>query len=236
MCGESEVDLMVAILGQSESRRVRRQLSETVVERCRERPERLVAWLSDPRWFVVRTVVHLLGAIGGEKVGALLAGVVSHPEPPVRYALVAALSHVPHHVARPLLLQLLTYDDTRTFCSALQVLGGRRDPGVATALMALMVRSDFERRPGPERRAVYQAIADTGSDAIAADLEAELYRGNWMSLARDEHRLAVARTLARIGTPACLQVLARGASSKHTSVRRVCEEARSGASPREEAA
>ena len=235
-CGESDIDLMVSALGQCESRRVRRLLSETLVQRCKARPERLASWLSDPRWFVVRTVVHLLAAIGGDQIGGLLAGLTSHPEPAVRYALTAALAHVPYTQARSMLLELLAYDDTRTFCSALQVLGTRRDPGVATALVQILQRSDFERRPGAERRAVFHALASTGTDAVAADLEAELYRGNWMSIASDDHRLAVARCLARIGTPACLQALHRGATSKRASVRRACDIARSGPISREEEA
>ena len=42
-----------------------------------------------------------------------------------------------------------------------------RDAGIAAALVALLQRSDFERRPGPERRAVYQALTATVFGLVA---------------------------------------------------------------------
>src|SRR5262249_49624376 len=109
--GDPGLDLMIGVLGQSTVRRNRRMLSDAVVARCRDNPERLAPFLADPRWHVVRNVVHMLGAIGGEPTLGLLESVLHHPEPRVRHAVIGALSQVEARAARPMLLSMLTDPD-----------------------------------------------------------------------------------------------------------------------------
>jgi len=61
-----------------------------------------------------------------------------------------------------------------------------------------------------------------------AELEAELYKGNWLSRNQETHRLAIARVIGRIGTPQARLVLERGAQSKRVLVRKACEDALGG--------
>src|SRR5439155_1709078 len=143
---EHQVPVTTTVLAHSESRRNRRILSEAVIKQCRDNPERLAPWLADPRWFVVRNIVHMLGSIGGEGVVGLLESVLRHPEPRVRYAVVASLSQAPARAARPLLLAMLEQADTRTFCSVLQVLAGEPDPALVRRMYQLMQDPEFEKR------------------------------------------------------------------------------------------
>lgn len=231
--GELEVDVLVGVLAQSEYRRTRRLLSEAVVRSCRDNPERLAPWLADPRWQVVRNVVHMLGMIGGPAVVPLLETVAQHPEPRVRYAVVASLGESPPGQSRELLIGMLEGADSRTFCSVMQQLGRERDPELARRLFAMMLEPEFERRPGPDKRAVYHALGITSTDEIVPELEAELNRGGWFALQLDEHRIAIARCLARIGTLDSMRALERGAQSKRAAVRKACEEALLGWAPHE---
>jgi len=126
---------------------------------------------------------------------------------------------------------MLAEADTRTFCSVLQVLAGERDPDLAARMMSLLRHPEFERRAGAEKRAIYQALAASGDDAVVPDLESELHRGNWFSAGREPHRHAVARCLARIGTRHAIEALERGTQSRRGPVRKVCEEALLGWTP-----
>jgi len=231
--GDIEIDILVGTLAQCELRRTRRVLVDAITVRCRDNPDRLAPWLADPRWFVVRNVAHMLGSIGGAQVAGLLQSVIRHPEPRVRYAVVASLSQLPSHVARPLLLGMIEHADTRTFCSALHALSIEPDAGLARLMFQLMQRPDFEKRPGAEKRAVYQAIATMAGDELVPELEGELIGGNWFSLGRDEHHRAIARCLARIGTLESMEALKRGTQSRRPLVRRACEEALLGWAPHE---
>ena len=50
------------------------------VLRFEQIPERLAPWISDPRWFVVRNVVQILGSIGGPGVVGLLRSASRHSD------------------------------------------------------------------------------------------------------------------------------------------------------------
>ncbi len=231
--GDTEVDLLVAVIGQSGYRRTRRVLSEAVARRCRDNPERLAPWLADPRVVVVRNVVNILGGIGSEAAVPLLETVARHPDPQVGYAVVAALMRAPLSLTRHVMIELLEGSDTRMFCSVLHQLGREREPATARRIFEFIRRDDFERRPAPEKRAAYLALAQTAGDELIPELEDEMMRGNWLSLQHEDHRTAVARCLARIGTTESMLALERGTHSKRGAVRRACEEALLGWAPSE---
>ncbi|HVP14507.1 MAG TPA: HEAT repeat domain-containing protein [Terriglobales bacterium] len=227
--GEPAVDWLNLALGESQQRRTRRVLAEGIAQLCKDDPERLAPWLSDPRWYVVRNIVHILGWIGGDRTLPLLETAMRHPEPRVRQEVIAALGQANPGQARPLLLGMLPAADPRTFCSVLHQLSVARDPDTAETLMRWVQDADFEQRPLDVRRALYAALASVGGDEIVPHLEQELHKGNWFSRYQEAHRQAVARCLARIGTPSARAVLERGARSKRTPVRKACVDALAGA-------
>ena len=226
--GEAAVDLLNLVLGESKVRRTRRLLAEAVTGLCRDNPERLAPWLADPRWYVVRNIIHILGWIGGPQIVSLLQTAARHPEPKVRHEVVSALGQIDLKLARPLLIKMLEGADTRLFSLVLHQLSSRRDPATARLLLGYLQDPKFDQRPIEEKRAVYSALSATGNDDILPDLEAELLKGNWFTRNQETHRLAIARCIARLGTPAAKTMLERGAQSKRGAVRHACEEALAG--------
>jgi HEAT repeat protein len=224
--GEPALDWIGLVLAESQQRRVRRVLAEAVTELCRDHPERIAPWLADRRWEVVRNAVQILGWIGGDAIAGMLEAPMRHPEPRVRREVVAALGQVSAPVARPLLLEMLNEGDSRLFASILHQLAASRDADVARVLAGYLRDPKFEQRSGEERRAVYAALAGAGTDDILPDLEAELVKGGaWPFTGDDEHRFAVARCIARLGTVRAIEALQRGAASRRPSVRQACVEA-----------
>lgn len=231
--GALAVDWLNLALAESQQRRTRRALAEAIAELCRDDPERLAPWLADPRWYVVRNIVHILGWIGGERTIGLLETAMRHPEPRVRQEVIAALGQAAPEQARPLLLDALDGADARTFCSVLHQLSVARDERTARVLAGHLLDPLFEQRPLEVRRAIYSALAATGGDEVVPELEQELHRGNWFSRYQEAHRQAVARCIARIGTPLARAVLERGARSKRAPVRKACADALTGADDHE---
>jgi len=226
--GEQGVEWLMQVLAESQQRRNRRLLAETLAEMCRSNPERLAPWLTDRRWYVVRNVVHILGWIGGPAIIGLLQTASRHPEQRVRVEVIAALGNVDVKSARPVLIRLLDRADTRTFCAVLHQLSADRNAATARLLLGYLQNPDFDERPLEERRAVYSSLGAAGGDDIVADLEAELLKGNWFSRNAETHRQSVARCIARIGTPQARAVLERGLLSRRPPVRKACEEALGG--------
>jgi hypothetical protein len=100
-----------------------------------------------------------------------------------------------------------------------------RDPRTSAVLIRHLLDPAFEQRPLEVRRAIYSALAATGGDEIMPELEEELHKGNWFSRYQEAHRQAVARCVARIGTPLAQAVLERGGRSKRAPVRKACLDA-----------
>jgi HEAT repeat protein len=231
--GPPSVDWLNLALAESQQRRTRRTLAEAIAALCRDDPERLAPWLADPRWYVVRNIVHILGWIGGERTLGLLATAMRHPEPRVRQEVIAALGQADPAAARPLLMGMLDGADARAYCSVLHQLAVARDPGVAAVLVRHLLDPAFEQKPLEIKRALYSALGATGGDEVLNDLELEIHKGNWFSRSQEAHRQAIARCVARIGTPQALALLERGARSKRAPVRKACLDALAGVTPDE---
>lgn len=231
--GDPGLDWLNLLLAESQNRRNRRLFAEAIAHLCRDNPERLAPFMSDPRWFVVRNVVHILGWIGGNAIIPMLQGAIRHSDPRVRQEVVTALGQVDPRLARPLLLRMLDGADTRMLSAVLHQLSANRDPGVARLLLSYLQAENFDERPLEEKRAIYSALSAIGGDEVVPELEAEVHRGNWFSRNQEVHRQAVARVIARIGTPLARKTLERGLQSKRAPVRKACEDALTGAIQRE---
>jgi len=226
--GAPGVDVLNLVLAESQNRNIRRQLAEAIAERCRNNPERLAPWIADPRWFVVRNVVHILGWIGTPQIVGLLQAALRNPDPRVKHEVVAALGQVDPRLARPLLLRVLDGADTRMLVAALHQLSATRDTGVARVVTRMMQAENFEARAVEEKRAIYSCLAATADNPNLPELELELHKGNWFARNQESHRQAVARCIARVGTPAAHQILERGLTSKRLPVRKACEDGLAG--------
>ncbi len=226
--GEPAVDWLNLVLAESQDKRHRRQIGEAIAELCRSNPERLAPWISDPRWFVVRNVVHILGWIGGPEIVGLLRSASRHSDVRVRQEVVAALAGVELKHSRPLLLKLMEGADARIFSAVLHQLSGEREPGTARMLLRMVQDPAFEARPVEEKRALHLALSTVAGDEVVSELEAELHKGSWFTGGPDDERRSIARVLARIGTPLARSVLERGAASRRAPLRKACEDALGG--------
>lgn len=222
--GEISVDLIHLILAETQSAKHQRVLNDALVDLCRDNPERLAPLLSDPRAPVVLSTTKILAAIGGDAIVGLLQPLIDHPDPRVRTEVVVALKKATPRLARPLLIDMLPTADSRTFCSLLHHIGLERDPGTARMLLDFLLEEEFEKRPPEEKRAIYSALGSAGGDEVLAELEAELHKGNWFQRGNEDHRHAVARCMARIGTALAREILERGTQSKRGPVRKAAEE------------
>jgi HEAT repeat protein len=223
--GPVAVDWLTLTLSECQTRMARQMVAEAIAVRAQEDPSRLAPWINDPRWYVVRNVVHILGWVGGAGVVPLLQNAVKYPDPRVTAEVVTALQVVEPRLARPVLIRALEGADTRLFCQVLQQLSAARDPAVARYVAAFISQERFLQRPVEERRAIYAAIASTGGDEIVAELEQAMNGGNWFDREQEVHRHAIARCLARIGTPKATAALEAGAQSRRAPVRQACEAA-----------
>ncbi len=229
--GPPATDWLMLMLAESRQQRACWVLTLALTELCIDSPERLAPWLGDERSPVVQSVVRVLGCIGGAEVLALLQTVTAHPDLRVRQEVAAALANTPPEGARRALLGLLAGADTSLFCAVLRQLASGRDPEVTRLLVGYLQAPGFFDRPLEERRAIYLCLAGAAQDEALPQLELELRRGHWFSGHQQEHRQAIARCIAHVGSPAAREILERGARGRSAEVRAACAAALEGMRP-----
>jgi len=169
--------------------------------------------------------VHILGWIGGDRVAPHLRAAAGHPEARVRREVVAALALIPPGQAHPILFEMLAAAEPSLFTAIVQQFSHTPDDTVAEKLLELLRAESFRMRSEDERFSVYRALSSQG-DRVLPALEDEFQRGGFLARGLEPHWQAVARCIARIGSPAALEVLARGIASRRAGVRAACEQAR----------
>jgi HEAT repeat protein len=212
----------MAIIAQAMQQRTRRVLLRTLVEMCEGNPERLAPWLSDPRWYVVRNAVHVIGASGGRVPAGMFTMLLTHPEVRVRQEVVAALANCAPDDAQPLLLQLVHDPEGSVRGPALFRLGARRNDDVSRALRALAADPGLRRRPEDEFRSVFSALGGCSTDEALPALEVLLYEFGGPRDASPAYLQSIARAIARIGTPAARTVLDCATRSRNVAARDAC--------------
>ena len=220
-CGEACSEWLMHLLAESQQQRTRRPLARALATIVRSNPERLLPWMHDSRWYVVRNLVHILGWIGGDTITGYLTAAIEHPEFRVRREIVAALSSASPEVARPILTGMLSGAEPRLFTMIVHQLSLFRDTGVTRQFIEILRSPQFHDRGEDEKRAIYIALANEG-DEVLPSLEEEFSRGGLFTGGLDLHWQSVARCLARMGTPAAREVLDRGARSSRSGVRKAC--------------
>jgi len=219
--GAPLAEWLMHALAESQQMRVRRPLARRIAELLADHPDRILPWLSDGRWYVVRNVVHILGWIGGATIPGGLRVAATHPEPRVRREVVAALSSVEPDAARPILINMLGSAEPDLFGTILHQLAADPEVSVARVMLGLLQDKAFHGRSTNERRALFAALASRG-ESILPELEAELNSGGLMSMRPDPDHKGIALCISRIGTPAAREVLERGRRSRRSAVRKAC--------------
>jgi len=220
--GASSIEWLMAIVAQAGQQRTRRVLLRTLVDMCEGNPERLAPWLSDPRWFVVRNAVHVIGASGGRVPVGMFAPLLTHPEVRVRHEVVTALANCAPDDGQPLLLQLMRDPEASVRGPALYRLGARRNDEVSRALLELVADPAFRKRPEDEFRSVFSALGGCSSNRALPSLEALLYESGGARGASSAYLQAIARAIARIGTLEAREALECGTRSRHAAARDAC--------------
>ena len=226
--GASAIEWLMCIVALANQQRTRRVLLRTLIEMCAGNPERLAPWVGDPRWFVVRNAVHVIGAAEGRVPVGMFAPLVTHPETRVRREVITALAHAEPDDAQSLLLKFVCDPDASVRARALHRLGSRRDALVSKALLRIVNEPGFRKRPEEEIRPLLSALGGCSLDDALPALEKQLYESIGFLGGSTAHQQAVARCIARIGTPAAQLLLDCGARSRHASVREACKLAQRG--------
>lgn len=207
-------------LGEARDRSERRTFLDALVALGPMGLDMAKRMVEDPRWFVVRNGVMVLGELGGEEAVSHLTATLANGDARVRKETILSLAKIGGTNAEMLVLGML--DDTepevrRAACRALGALGS--DRGVKP-LVDLLKDQDSD-----VVAAALQALGQIGDPGTVQPIESKAFGGFFARPHRDI-RIAAFRALAGIGTPRALRALEKGAKDRDELVRNVAERLR----------
>lgn len=152
---------------------VRKLLIDLLSQMASQYIPELGGHVSDPRWYVVRNVVSILGSTHSSAVLPYLERTLRHPEPRVRREAIRALSGISgDRLSQEMLIAALSDDDAQNVQLAARYLGAADVRGAVPALETV-ARGDGRgsREAGPRVEAI-EALGKLGAVEALPTLEA----------------------------------------------------------------
>jgi HEAT repeat protein len=194
-------------LGELETAKARRRLIDVLIERASGNISPFLPFLRDRRWYLVRNVALILGAIGNPGAVGSLRTLVQHDDFRVRREALNALDRLNPREAMRLLTDALSDSSQRLRVFAARNLATRGTRAVEPLLTAVL-QSGFEKRELSEIRSFYEALGYIGGPEVVAFLVGVVNRKNPLRRQRiDEIRAAACHALGWAGGPEAVTAL-----------------------------
>lgn len=218
--GNEVVEALGDALVEARGRYQRRVFMDALVALGAAGMQRAQEMVDDPRWFVVRNGVAILGEMGAEAEEAVshITGTLANPDPRVRLESVRALGKLGGEDAEMLLLGMLNDQDPEVRAAACRSVGVLKVEKALKPLLQLLEEDQDE----DVRVGALQALGQIGDPGAVPVIEKRALGGLFSRPGRDV-RIAAYRALAGIGTPKARTLLEKARSVSDREVRAVVE-------------
>ncbi len=204
-------------LGEARDRSERRAFLDALVALGPMGLEMAKKMVEDPRWFVVRNGVMVLGELGNEEAVSHLTGTLASGDGRVRKETILGLAKIGGENAEMLILGMLDDAEADVRGAACRALGALGSGRAAKPLLGLL------KDPDPDVVvSALQALGRIGDPGTVQQVERKALGGFFTRPPR-EIRIAAFRALAGLGTPRALRALEKGAKDQDERVREVAE-------------
>ncbi len=202
-------------LSDTTDRYARRVFMEAMVALGQEGMLVVEQMMEDPRWFVVRNAVAILGEVGGDRAVELLTTSLAHSDPRVRREGLRSLARVGGEDAGMLVYGMIEDTDPEVRLAAAVAAGELK---IERALKPLLALLDQER-DDDVLVGVLHALGQLGDPGAVNAIEKRAV-GSFFSRPSAAVRIAAYHALYKIGTPHAKSLLVRAMNDKNTEVRR----------------
>jgi len=190
----------------------------------------VVRHLSDPRWFVTRNMVFLLGALADPAAIGSLASVLEYPDERVRREAIRSLTAIGGEEAAQLVAERLHDPAASVRIVAVRSLASFGRESDSAALIQMVSAKEFAGRDEAEVEAFFGVLGELASDDAVPSLE-ELWAGGSLFRSRPlSIRLLALKALGHIGTVVAQTSLRRALRSGDERLRRQAQRILAGSS------
>lgn len=207
--GSRAINYLIDRLADEEDRGTRARLVSLLKEMEQAGSPAFTARLKDPRWFLVRNVVHILGEVGDPSVLGELSEVGKHPDARVRKELVRAYMRIGGDRCEELILGMLADADRSIRVAAVNALPATKGRLAAGVVLDLLRKAPGHANADPEvRLEAAHAAGRMGLEAAVGPLIEVISKKGLLGYAEPaEMRLAAVQALGAIGTDESLEAL-----------------------------
>ncbi len=219
---------LIELLGRLTQMKMRRVICEALVHLGKDNIEPLAQKLDDPRWFVVRNVVYVLGKIGQEKVIEKFRKLVDHKEVKVRKELIHTLEGMKDPRAKELLKDFLSDPESALRILALRSLANQNYQAALEPLKEMIEDREFVTRDLYEKKEIFEALGKIGGTAMVPKMRKLVRQGGsaWFKKSvKEEMGLCAVIALKRIGTEEAVAALREGQTLSSKIIQEACAKA-----------
>jgi HEAT repeat protein len=197
--GALAIEPLLEQLADEQDRTVRKSIVDLLSGVAQEYVSELGSHVSDPRWFVVRNVVQILGSTKSSAVLSYLERTVRHPEPRVRREVLRALSGINDRMAHQMMASLLDDPDAQNVQLAARYLGAADVRAAIPQLEQVALGEGRGCRDAAPRVEAIEALGRLGAAESLPSLEALAGKRSFLGASRArELRTAAEFAIARI--------------------------------------
>jgi len=168
----------------------------------------LLPMLKDERWYVVRNMVTILGAIGSADAVNALQMTARHPEPKVRKEVIKAFLKINTTAGENTLISLLNDDDDDVVKQAIHSLGAIRSRTALRQLLDIVTAPDAFLKELPLKKHAILALGRIGDRQATSTLLDILETRGWLALGRwQELKISAATALGQLGDESAIPLL-----------------------------
>lgn len=215
--------VLLDLLAEAQGRRARKCLLNVLTMDPRLPLSMVRDRLSDPRWFVVRNLVLLLGANQDRCPADYLLPALHHSDERVRVEAVRGLAGISAPRTSVLLRSALTDQSPGVRTAAARALGRRRDRQALPDLLVCVTSPGFANRDPSESSEFLEAVGRMADDRTLPSLT-KLWEDKLLRSQPTHIRLSALRALAAMGTPTAVAELEKARRSRSREVRQVAED------------
>jgi len=196
------------LLGRVEKLKMRKVIIEALVELGKDNPGVFAPFLTDPRWYLVRNVVLVLSLLDTPLALEMIVGLISHKEARIRREVLGFLERSADVKAKNYIVKYLRDESSALRIKALQVLAREKITFALKPIVALAGAEDFNGKDFAEKKAVYEALGELGSQEMIPMFRDMLLKKRWFqqSVTKESATLAVAG-LMKMQNKAALSLL-----------------------------
>jgi hypothetical protein len=204
----------------------RQMVRGVLTEKARNHLELLGEGVRDTRWYVVRNVVSVIGAIGSGEGVRLLRQVAKHRDLRVRKEVVNSLIRIPTPEAGKFLVSYLRDEDDRIRIQASRGLTQRKEKQALATLEEILKDDQFRDESPEEKKSMLESFAAIAGQEAVPILVNMVRKRSWLN--RDQHnetRIFAIGALGLIDSPQAEDVLTQLSKGRNKAIRQACHSA-----------